>query len=501
MLDLWDPVLADDLLKFVLYVYPWGVEGTPLVNVKGPRRWQAEDLDEVSQHVKDNRGRVERGEVPKVFFKSTVSGRGPGKSALVSWLEWWFQSTRIGSTVIVTANGEPQLRSRTWPEIGKWATLAVNSHWFEYQATSLRPAGWFADAVREDLKIDCGYYYAQAQLWREEAPDAFAGAHNDNGLMVEMDEASGIVAPIWTVTEGFFTAPCMDRFWFVFSNGRRNSGPFYDTHHRYAGQWRRRQLDSRTVEGTDPATYQRIIDMHGADSDEARVEVYGQFPDQGDMQFIPREYVLGAQKREVVEDRGAALMMGVDLSRGRKDKSVIRFRRGRDARTIPARRCMERDAVKLADWIAQAINEEDPDGVCIDGGDIGGAVCDMLKHRKYRVHEILFGSSSSDPVWDDKATEMWAAMRSWLPSGAIDNDLGLESDLVSREKRRVGKQGERTRLESKDDLRDRGLNSPDDGDSLALTWGVIMARRDARSGRRSRESRIAQGVEEHQFGE
>jgi hypothetical protein len=48
-------------------------------------------------------------------------------------------TARIGSTTIVTANTEPQLKSKTWAELGKWNTLAINSHWFDYQALSLRP--------------------------------------------------------------------------------------------------------------------------------------------------------------------------------------------------------------------------------------------------------------------------------------------------------------------------------------------------------------------------
>ena len=44
-----------------------------------------------------------------------------------------------------------------------------------------------------DLKIDTGYYYAQAQLWSEENPDAFAGIHSSYGVCLIMDEASGIM--------------------------------------------------------------------------------------------------------------------------------------------------------------------------------------------------------------------------------------------------------------------------------------------------------------------
>ena len=61
--------------------------------------------------------------------------------------------------------------------------------------------------------------------------------------------------------------------------------------------WRLRSIDSRTVEGTDRAIYDEIIAKHGEDSDIARIEVLGQFPKQGDKQFIPNNIVFGAQER------------------------------------------------------------------------------------------------------------------------------------------------------------------------------------------------------------
>lgn len=501
MLDLWSPALADDVLRWVLYVWPWGQPGTPLADIKRPRKWQCDDFDEMSQHIKDNKGRIALGMIPDMFQKATVSGRGPGKSASIGMITHWFRSTRLGSTTIVTANGEPQLKSRTWPEIGKWHTMAINSHWFDYQATSIRPMPWFADAIKRDLKIDTGYYYAQAQLWREEAPDAFAGAHNPLGLMLVCDEASGIPQAIDTVCEGFFTEISENRFWLKYSNGRRNSGPFFNCFHpanEKADTWRKRQLDSRTVEGLDPKTYQRIIDTYGADSDEARVEVYGQFPNQSDLQFIPSDRVAEAKARPLSTDNGAPLIMGVDLSRGRRDKSVIRWRQGRDARSIHPQKCLERDAVKLADWIAEWIDKTKPDGVCIDGGDLGGAICDILKARGYLINEIGFGQVDcvkDKDLWADNATQMWADLRDWLMIGCIDGDSDLTAGMTAREKRKAGKNLDKCRLESKDEMRDRGVDSPDDVDALALTFAKKFARRDGATSRSRNRGRVARDVD------
>ena len=128
-----------------------------------------------------------------------ASGRGIGKSALVSWLTIWMLSSRIGSTTIVSANSEAQLRSVTWAEITKWLAMSLNSHWFEIAATRIMPAKWLTELVERDLKKGTRYWSVEGRLWSEENPDAYAGVHNFDGVMLIFDEASGIPDSIWSV--------------------------------------------------------------------------------------------------------------------------------------------------------------------------------------------------------------------------------------------------------------------------------------------------------------
>jgi hypothetical protein len=93
----------------------------------GPRKWQRDLLQQLADHIRANGGKVDY----DMFRKAVASGRGIGKSALVSWLVLWMLTTRIGATSIVSANSEAQLRSITWSEITKWLAMAINSHWFE----------------------------------------------------------------------------------------------------------------------------------------------------------------------------------------------------------------------------------------------------------------------------------------------------------------------------------------------------------------------------------
>jgi hypothetical protein len=484
MVELWDPVLADDVLRYMMFVFPWGKSGTPLEGFKGPRAWQAKEFDDMSQHLKDQKERIKQGLTPEMWRAATVSGRGPGKSAKFAMRTHWMMTTRLGSTTILTANTEPQLKSRTFAEMTKWFTLSINSHWFDTTVLSVRPATWFEKLLKDQLKIDTGYYYAQGQLWSEETPDAFAGVHNPHGVQLLFDEGSGIPKPIWNVSEGFFTEPTLNRFWDVASNGRRNSGAFFDCFHDDKKFWKTTQIDSRTVEGTDGALFERMIEQHGIDSDTVRVEVLGQFPKQGNRQFIANDRVRAAQTRELGQDHGAALIMGVDVARYGDDSSIIRWRCGRDARSIPPVKFKNRDNMFVANEVAKWIDATKPDGVFIDAGN-GTGVIDRLREMKYRVSEVWFGGKSTSKEWANKRTEMYADARDWLGGGCIDNDPALFRDLTAPEYDYFGKAKDSVMLESKESMKSRGMPSPDDGDAFVLTFAAKVARKDMATARRN----------------
>lgn len=496
--EILSPEMKDNPYAFVMSVFPWGEEGTPLEKEK-PRTWQIETLKEITEHIQENKKRLARGEDPLTFKKAVASGRGIGKSTLVAWLNLWMLSCHLGSTSIVTANSESQLSSKTWPEIKKWHTLMVNSHWFEANVLSIRPMPWFQEIVANQLKIDTGYYYSQGQLWSEEKPDSFAGAHNSVGLLLIFDEASGIPKPIWTVSEGFFTEKTAYRFWLVFSNPRRNTGAFFECFHANRKFWKRRSIDSRTVEGTDKTVLNQIIEQYGEDSDEARIEVKGEFPNQSTMQFIGRDLVENAVLREIEDDPWAPLIMGVDPARYGDNDTIVRFRQGRNGRVIPPVVITHKDNMYVANVCAALIDKHQPDAVCIDVGN-GTGVIDRLREMKYKVYEIWFGSTSPDPQWADMRTYLWAEMRAWLPGGAIDNHEDLKTDLVAPEKEYV-RGSDVQKLESKDSMRHRGLSSPDHGDAFACTFFKKVARRDNKLSRSGNKSRTASGMDYKVFGD
>ena len=473
MTQLWSSQIADNPETFVLFAFPWGQKNTPLEHFKGPRAWQRRTLRSIADHIKANRGQVDM----DALRRAVSSGRGIGKSALVSWLILWMLTTRIGSSVIVSANSENQLRTVTWGELTKWATMAINSHWWEPSATKLVPAQWLTELVERDLKKGTRYWAAEGKLWSEENPDSYAGVHNHDGMMVIFDEASGIPDTIWSVASGFFTEKILDRYWFAFSNPRRNSGYFFETFHSKRDFWDTEIIDARTVEGTDKAVYDQIIAEYGEDSIQARIEVYGEFPAAGEDQFISPVVVEDAFKRPKYKDLTAPIIIGVDPARGGMDSTVIVVRQGRDL--VAIKRFKGEDTMSVVGHVIEAIEEYKPVLTVIDEGGLGYGILDRLTEQRYKVRGVNFAWKAKNPImWGNKRAEMWGMMRDWLRSAAISADRQLKADLIGPTKK--PNSAGTIFLEGKKEMKARGLASPDAADALAVTFAFPVAHRESR---------------------
>jgi hypothetical protein len=469
-------------LKFALWAYPWG-EGN-LKKFDGPRKWQRDVMLEIEGYLTDGIGKKAGGERLADFFREAIaSGRGPGKSALLGMLAHWFISTRIGSSTWVAANGEPQLRTKTFPEIAKWVAMGINAEFFDTNAMSIQPATWFRNYIEspEGLGRSAQYYYISGQLWSEERPDSFAGAHNWDGEFAIFDEASGIPDSIWGVQEGVFTEDIVDRFWLAFSNPRKNQGAFFECFNKNRDLWRTKQIDSRTVEGISHSTYENIIAQYGEDSNEARIEVYGQFPHVGDNQFIGPALVDEAIDRVRYEDQNAPTIIGVDVARFGDDSTVIAVRKGRDL--VSVQRFNGLDTMQVVGRVIEAIGRFDPDLTVIDEGGLGAGVLDRLKEQRYKVRGVNFGSRADNSMYLNKRAEMWGEMKEWLKTASIgytgptrkQDNQRMKSDLCGPTYK-VNSVGAIV-LEAKDAMKKRGLASPDCADGLAVTFAYPVAAR------------------------
>ena len=489
--------LRDDPVGFVHWAYPWGRPNTPFANFRGPRRWQVEEFEKIGAHVRAARFAIDNGLSAPIWRSAYSSGRGPGKSAFFGMLAHWHMSTRIGSTSLVSANTEGQLRTRTLPEFSVWVGSAINAHWFTIETMRIVPAAWLAELVRRlpsdvGLGIDPRYWFIQGQTWSEDNPNSFAGVHNPYGLALMFDEAAGIPPAIWDVSEGFWTETNPYRFWVAASQMRNRQGRFFDIFNdKKMGQgWQPRTISTRGMEGVDQTVVEDQIKRYGEDSDFVRVEIMGLPPRTSEDQFIPWDCIRAAQQNNLFRDEGEPLILGIDPAP--RGKTAWRFRQGRNARDcvgpLTKGSWLNLDNVQIAQKVKELSEKFNPDAICIDFG-MGTGVIDILKRipgLRGKLHEVRFGDQAHDKdnEWATHAIELWARVRDWLPGGMIEKDDGakgtLSQQLTDRGWRWSQREDNKKIMETKEDMQSRGVKSPDDADALACTFEVNLSRRDSR---------------------
>lgn len=454
--------LTHDPLAFVYFAYPWGEPGTPLENMEGPDEWQIQILKDIGEQLKKGK------DLQTAIQEAVASGHGIGKSALISWLIHFAISTHENTRGVVTANTEGQLRTKTWPELSKWHNMFIAKDLFTYTATAI----FCSDKDYEKTwRID-------AIPWSKNSPESFAGLHNQgNRILVLFDEASAIDDVIWEVTEGALTDANTEIIWCAFGNPTRNSGRFRECFRKYRKFWNTYQIDSRTVKISNKAKIEEWLEAYGEDSDFFKVRVRGVFPSASDLQFISTEIADKAQKQvyKLGQFEHLPVIIGVDPAWTGSDSLEIVMRQGyymKPLASIPK----NDDDWRMAQLIAQFEDEYKADAVFIDMG-YGTGIYSIGKQlgRKWRL--IEFGGKSNDPVYLNMRAYMWGQMKEWLREGGSipPNDQALYDDIVGPEAI-IDKNGH-IQLESKKDMKDRGLPSPNKGDALALTFAARVVKK------------------------
>lgn len=453
--------------EFVYCCFPWG-KGE-LEGMTGPTEWQLRVLRYIGAKLKE-------GYRPGSLINEAMvriarsSGHGIGKSTCVAWIILWALATFPDTRGVVTANTKTQLETKTRAELAKWHRLFFGSHLFRMTATSIMSS----DATHEmTWRLDF-------IPWSENNPEAFAGLHNKGKrLLVIFDEASYISDCIWETTEGALTDVDTEILWCVFGNPTRNTGRFKDCFGRFSSVWNTEQIDARDVPfNTNAKLHQEWINLYGEDSDFVRVRVRGVFPRAGSMQFISTNVVDEAAQREVFSHRHDPLVLGVDVARFGDDASVIYIRKGRDGRTNPPVKLRGVDTMTLAGRVAELHLQLHADAIFVDGTGVGGGVVDRLRQLVVPVMDVQFGARSDSKrtgladgtVYANKRAEIWGSMREWLEGGCIPPDPELREQLIGIEYSYTGTVYNSIQLERKEDMKKRGLSSPDIADALALTF-------------------------------
>ena len=345
--------------------------------------------------------------------------------------------------------------------------MAINSHWFEFTATAL----FSKDKKHEKTwRID-------AIPWSEKNPEAFAGLHNEGKrVLVIFDEGSAVHDLIWETAEGAMTDDNTEIIWATFGNPTRNSGRFRECFRKFKHRWNHRQIDSRTVEGTNKNQLQKWVDDWGENSDFVKVRVRGMFPSSSFKQFISSDLIDPGFGKELSEksDNFAPVIISVDPAWSGDDELVIAMRQGLKFKILKTMPKNDDDAF-VANLVAGFEDEYNADAVFIDLG-YGTGIYSVGKVLKRQWMLVNFASKSGNEGCLNKRAEMWFNMREWFKEGGtIPEDQQLYDEITSPET--VPRLDGKIHLESKEDMKKRGLPSPNKADSLALTFAYPVTKK------------------------
>ncbi len=325
------------------------------------------------------------------------------------------------------------------------------------------------DVNEADLSCTFKHNGAVIRIFGGDLPNAMRGVRLDGCVI---DEVAQIKPEVWT---DILQPALSDRLgWALFigtPSGINLFSELYFKAKEYDDWWSSRYTvyDTNSIDEGEVVRLKR--DM--SESSFAR-EYMCDFSAAGDDQLISLSDVETAATKILREDQFnfAARVIGIDPARFGDDRSVIFKRQGLQAFEPMVYRGI--DNMELASRVASVINEWKPDAVFCDAGN-GSGVIDRLRQLGFDVIEVHFGGRSGNNKYLNKRSEIWFEMREWLKLGAsIPNSTDLKQDLAAPIYW-YDSTG-RVQLEPKDDIKKRGLPSPDLGDALAVTFAHPVAK-------------------------
>lgn len=226
--------------------------------------------------------------------------------------------------------------------------------------------------------------------------------------------------------------------------------------------WRRNKIIELSISGIDGE--KAFMQEYPNNSTEA-------FQLTGEDSYIDSNLV--AKARKGAAEKYGHLILGVDPARFGDDRTSIIRRQGRVAYGLQS--YSKKDTMEVVGIVHKIIQDEKPFRVCVDVGGLGAGVVDRLKELGHSdiVVAVNAGSKPLDAEkYFNKRAEMWGCLKEWLldePISIPDSD-SLHADLCGLKYKFDS--NSRLRLESKEEAKKRGIRSPDEADSLCLTFAM-----------------------------
>ena len=169
--------------------------------------------------------------------------------------------------------------------------------------------------------------FISARTSRKEQPEALAGIHSTGKVILIADEASGIDEAVFESASGSMSGHNVHTL--LLGNPTRNTGLFYDTHHKLKGTWKTFHISAFDSARVSKEFIEEMAMRYGEDSSAYKVRVLGEFAEEQDDSIIPLELVDAAINREIETEKGLIdVTWALDVARHGSDSSVLVKKRG-----------------------------------------------------------------------------------------------------------------------------------------------------------------------------
>jgi len=393
---------------------------------------------------------------------SVRSGHGIGKSTVLAWLIIWFLFCYKDAQVPCTAPTSEQIHDVLWKEISVWLEkmpVPIKAK-FDYTVGYLRikdrPRSWFA----------------RARTARKENPEALAGVHSEFVMMC-IDEGSGVPNEIFKVAEGALTNE--DVLVVMISNPTRTEGYFYDTQHIDNVAWQNLGFNSEDSPIVSKEYIKRMEEKYGRDSDEFKIRVSGEFPQEGIMD--EQGYVPLINKNQIIKVSvdipfTGRVKMGVDPSGEGDDQTAWIQRDNFIAKIMATEKTSNPKGIAHKTITLKELNKIDgEDIICDNFGEGANVPLEIMSASNDNLHikGVNWGEKADDEeVYANKRAECYFRAREWLIKGGMLLDDILIDEMTKIKYRRTIS-GKLIIMEKKNMRQEMG-KSPDRADAFALTF-------------------------------
>ena len=395
-----------------------------------------------------------------------ASGHGVGKSTAAAWAMLWYLLTRYPVKVVVTAPTSAQLYDALFAELKHWINLLPPALY-----ALLDPA-----KDRVALKADTSGAFISARTSRAEAPEALQGVHSENVMLIA-DEASGVPEAVFEAAAGSMSGH--NAVTILLGNPTRTSGLFFDAHHRMSSTWRTLNVSCLDSPRVSDEYVEEMKERYGEDSNAYRVRVLGQFPRSGDDTVIPLDLVEDSFHRDVLDPVGVPEVWGLDVARFGDDASCLVRRRLNVVPTAP-RIWRGLDTMQLAAQVKAQYDECDPNDrpseILVDSIGLGAGTVDRLRQWGMPVRGVNVSESPAmKELYHNLRAELWYQALAWLQARdtKLPKDEALLGELTGP--RYKFTDSGKILVESKADMKKRGMPSPNRADALILTFASDAA--------------------------